>query len=112
MLFYSLNIALSFFHRLLTSESGIVQPFLVNESGFISSRRVLPVAWSVGVLVVGAALLGTPNTAKADPYCGTLLNCPYGPNSASTCTSRCINVMGCPDSVCDYGDNRCHCYWY
>lgn len=95
MLLHVLDIVLTFFHRLLTSESGIVQPFLVNESGFISSHRGLPVAWAVGVLVVGAALLGTPQ--KAEAGCGYLPNC----SSDSTCESRCINVTTCTNGQCE-----------
>ena len=93
---YALNIVLAFFHRLLTSESGVVQPFLVNESGFISSHRGLPIAWSIGVLVIGAALLGTPQ--KADAGCGYLPNC----SSDSSCTSRCINVTSCSNGQCEW----------
>ena len=90
MLLYALNFVLTFLHRLLTSESGVVQPFLANESGFISSRRGLPVAWTVGVLVVASALLGMPETVKAnDHYCGDV-------SATSYCAHLCINAYGCP----------------
>lgn len=105
MLLYALNFVLTFFHRLLTSESGVVQPFLANESGFISSRRGLPVAWTVGVLVAGAALLGTPE--KAEASCGYLKNC----SDDGTCTSRCINVTGCSRGLCEWVEID-NIWWY
>lgn len=103
---YALNFVLTFLHRLLTSEAGVVQPFLANESGFISSRRGLPVAWTAGVLVVAAAFLGMPEPVRAyshssEHYCGWL-------TGASNCESRCINVYGCPKyASCS---NHCKCF--
>ena len=112
MLLYALNFVLTFFHRLLTSESGVVQPFLANESGFISSRRGLPVAWTVGVLVVASALLGTPETVRADHgedhsqhLIGRLGN---SCSDSGSCYHACINVHNSTNSRCR--SDGCYCY--
>ena len=103
MLLYALNFVLTFFHRLLMSESGVVQPFLANESGFISSRRGLPVAWTVGVLVVASALLGAPETVRADDhYCGSV-------GGTSNCEYRCIMKYGCPKYATCGSLCKCFC---
>ena len=104
MLLYALNFVLTFFHRLLTSESGVVQPFLANESGFISSRRGLPVAWTVGVLVVASALLGAPETVRANHVFKLGTSC----SDPGDCTLSCINHFGFDDSSCRY--DGCYCY--
>lgn len=102
---YALNFVLAFLHRLLTSESGVVQPFLANESGFISSRHGLPVAWTAGVLVVASALLGAPETVRAqytNHYCGSV-------GGTSNCGHRCINVHGCPQYASCTDHCKCFC---
>lgn len=111
MLLYALNFVLTFFHRLLTSESGVVQPFLTNESGFISSRRGLPVAWTVGVIVVASALLGTPETVRAHhggDHSRHEFRLGTSCSDSGDCTLSCINVYGFDDSSCRY--DGCYCY--
>ena len=105
MLLYALNFVLTFFHRLLTSESGVVQPFLANESGFISSRRGLPVAWTAGVLVVATALLGTPETVRAEHVFFIGGSC----SDSSICVSRCLTLYGSDDGRCQLGGCYCYC---
>lgn len=109
MVLYALNFVLTFIHRLLTSESGVVQPFLANESGFISSRRGLPVAWTVGVLVVGSALLGTPETIRADEHSDHVFSIGGPCSNSSICISRCINLYGFDDGRCQTGGCYCYC---
>ena len=109
---YALNIVLTFLHRLLTSESGIVQPFLVNESGFISSHRGLPVAWSVGVLVVASALLGTPETVRAHNHAPHTIHIGGNCSNSDICESRCINLYGISTASCQVDGCHCHCSGY
>ncbi len=110
MLLYALNFLLTFLHRLLTSESGIVQPFLANESGFISSRRGLTVAWTTGVLVVASTLLGTPETVRADNHSQHLLgvigsSC----NDSGRCWYDCLSrYVSEPNHRCR--SDGCYCY--
>ena len=108
MLLYALNFVLTFFHRLLTSESGVVQPFLANESGFISSRRGLPVAWTVGVIVIASALLGAPETVRAqEAHNPHKIDIGGSCSDSGICTSRCINLYGIDDATCEM--RRCYC---
>lgn len=112
MLLYALNFVLTFFHRLLTSESGVVQPFLANESGFISSRRGLPVAWTVGVLVIASAFLGAPETVRADNHNPHVISIGGPCSDSGVCTSRCINLYGISDATCGIGGCYCLCPGY
>lgn len=113
MLLYALNFVLTFLHRLLTSESGVVQPFVANESGFISSRRGLPVAWTFGVLVVASALLGTPEAVRAD-HGGDHSQHLFGVigsscNDSDRCWYDCLSRYGYdPNSRCR--SDGCYCY--
>ena len=112
MLLYALNVVLTFFHRLLTSESGVVQPFLANESGFISSRRGLPIAWTVGVLVVASALLGAPETVRAEDendHSRHVFAIGGSCSDSSICVSRCLNLYGFDDGRCQLGGCYCYC---
>ena len=71
--------------------------FITNESGFVKQRTSLPVAWSVGILVMGAVLFGIPGTARADPrYCGTLSGC----SDENYCHYRCQTVYDCEIHEC------------
>ena len=92
-----------FIQRFLAGEAGFASQFLASETGFVNQRAGLPIAWTVGVLVVASALLGTPETVRANQhYCGSLSGC-------NNCTSRCINAYNCPDAYCWAGVCACYC---
>lgn len=92
-----------FVQRFLTGEAGFASQFLASETGSVNQRAGLPVAWTVGVLVGAAALLGTPEAVKADPhYCGSI-------GGTSNCWYRCITVYGCPQYASCSDHCKCFC---
>lgn len=83
-----------------------VNEFIASETGFVKQRTAFPVAWSVGILIMGAVLFGMPGSASALTYCGELEGCPQ----PTVCPSRCINAFGCPYGFCPNPPYVCMCY--
>ena len=76
-----------------------VREFIVSESGVVSARTGLPVAWVVGLLLAGAVILG-PDPAEA--ACNVWIDWPN------------CDPMGC-GMTCDEGYSGCnsgHCHDY
>lgn len=84
----------------------LVAEFITSESGAVPPRTGLPVAWTAGVLVAAAVVLGTPETSAA--HCGAAYH--YFPNYcyAWKCYNFCHNEHGCDTGVC-IDDYNCAC---
>ena len=93
----------------LNGFASILGDIAVNETGFVRQRSGFAAAWVVGVLVVGAVLLGAPEMAVADecsPYSQTMIPC-----IPETCDHAC-SVWG-PSHCHGYCKNNntwCECY--
>jgi hypothetical protein len=76
--------------------------FLASETGFVRQRHGLPVAWTAGVLVAAAVILGMPG--KAEAYCRQFPGCA----GDAACAAQC-QYSGCATGWC-HTPNECVCY--
>ena len=83
--------------------------FVLGETGFVRREPASTAAWIVGLLVVGAVLLGAPDRAEAACPVG------WGPTCTPPGTTDCHYCLeeGCSSFQCaPYGPGvqRCYCY--
>ena len=84
--------------------------FVTSESGYVSPRTGLPVAWVVGLLLAAAVVLA-PDPAEART-CNvgyeTVTDCHQNKQS---CAQKCDNGRHCDSYMCSvYDDDLCYCY--
>ncbi len=84
--------------------------FVTSESGYVSPRTGLPVAWVVGLLLAAAVVLA-PDPAEAR-------TCKKGPTPLKDCHKKeeycgdiCDNDKKCDRYMCSvHDDDVCYCY--
>ena len=83
--------------------------FVTSESGVVSARTGLPVAWVVGLLLAAAVVLGPdPAEAACDEGYYDVENCH---SNEQSCAQICDNGAKCPSYMCSvYDDDLCYCY--
>ena len=82
--------------------------FVLGETGFVRKESGFAAAWIVGVLIAGAVLLGAPQKAVADGYCGgNHWPCDTLPGH---CQTWCWGQYECSVWYCDIPTNYCHCW--
>ena len=86
--------------------------FVLGETGFVRQRSGFAAAWVVGLLVVGAVILGAPQEAEAF-VCNTWGDDTCSPGVHGPCVTHCDDDKGCPDGIClDRGlYHMCWCCW-
>jgi hypothetical protein len=83
--------------------------FVTSESGYVSPRTGLPVAWVVGLLLAAAVVLA-PDPAEAACEEGyiTVEDCI---DNEQSCAQRCDEGKHCSSYTCSvYDDDLCYCY--
>ena len=86
--------------ELLTSRTGFVGAFIMNESGRVNPEQGFRFAWTGGLLLAGAVFLGTPNPSPAcpqGPECSSKADCEGYCRGASNnqCSGTCSNSGIC-----------------
>ena len=67
-----LSSAIEQVNELLTSRSGFVGEFIMNESGRVNPGQGFRFAWAAGVIVAAMVVLGTPPKAAAHHHCSSI----------------------------------------
>ena len=86
--------------------SGFIAEFVRSESGEVSAKQGFPVAWTGGLLIAAAVVLGAPDTARAESCSVQGGSC----NATWQCASFCASVNCADEFWCDVDDNKCHCW--
>ena len=86
--------------ELLTSRTGFVGEFIMNESGRVNPEQGFRLAWTGGLLLAGAVFLGTPNPSSACPgisSCSSKADCEGYCRGGSNhqCSGTCSNAGLC-----------------
>ncbi len=84
-----------------------VRAFILSESGYVSPRTGLPVAWVVGLLLAAAVVLAPdPAEAACNPITFRWDDC-----TSMGCAMYCSEGRGCCNSQCeeDRGEVYCQC---
>ena len=86
-------------------ESGFIAEFVRSESGEVSPNQGFPVAWTGGLLIAAAVVLGAPDTAKAEVCSEVGGSCNANWQCASFCASK-----NCTDMFfCNIAHDECVC---
>ena len=87
--------------------SGFIAEFARSESGEVSPKQGFPVAWTGGLLIAAAVVLGAPDTARAD--CSVQGgSC----NATWQCASFCASESCTGGFWCEADADKCHCWDY
>ena len=85
--------------------------FFLGQTGFVRKESSFVVAWTIGILVAGAVLLGTPDTEAS--YCNDWLpntSC-TGPEQHGYCADECWDRgPDCPDGICKWTGLYYNCF--
>ena len=95
--------------ELLTSRTGFVGEFIMNESGRVNPEQGFRFAWAAGLIVAAMVVLGTPPKAAAYGSCGSSSS---GCVTNGQCTMWCQIYQGCNWGQCrQFGNSKyCLCY--
>ena len=87
---------------LLTTRTGFVGEFIMNESGRVNPEQGFRLAWTGGLLLAAAVFLGTPNPSSACPSTGSC-------SSKADCEGYC---RGGSNNQCSgtCSAQLCHCW--
>ena len=109
-----LNAALAVAHGLVEAAgsalgSGFIAEFVRSESGEVNAKQGFPVAWTGGLLIAAAVVLGAPDTARAGACSAQGGSCDANWQCASFCAHK-----NCTDGfACDIPKDTCHCWgWH
>ena len=98
------------FRQIPGSILATVMFFVLGETGFVRKESSFAAAWVVGLLVVGAVVLGAPDRVEARA-------CDYGPHYFPNCTNfmcnqACEIYYDCDGGFCVGGEpsDLCACY--
>ena len=95
--------------ELLTSRTGFVGEFILNESGRVNPEQGFRFSWAAGVIVAAMVVLGTPPKAVASCYDYTSSGCVVH----GQCTMWCQIEKGCNYGQCyNPGTKRSYCQCY
>ena len=85
--------------------SGFIAEFVRSESGEVSPKQGFPVAWTGGLLIAAAVVLGAPDTARAGACSAQGGSCTADWQCASFCAHK-----NCTDLFwCDADYDICYC---
>ena len=97
--------------ELLTSRTGFVGEFIMNESGRVNPEQGFRFAWAAGVIVAAMVVLGTPPKAAAHHHCSTVES--TGCVTDLQCRMWCQVWEGCLNGWCKKNhptkDPFCYC---
>ena len=88
--------------------SGFIAEFVRSESGEVSPKQGFPVAWTGGLLIAAAVVLGAPDTARAEDCSVQGGSC----NAHWQCASFCASESCTGGYWCDVPKDECHCWDY
>ena len=86
-------------------ESGFIAEFVRSESGEVSPKQGFPVAWTGGLLIAAAVVLGAPDTARAERCEVRGGSC----NAKWQCASFCASKNCTNEFHCNVQKDECHC---
>ena len=84
--------------ELLTSRTGFVGEFIMNESGRVNPEQGFRFAWAAGLIVAAMVVLGTPPKVAAHHQCSTTTS--PGCVAHGQCRMWCQVWEGCSNGWC------------